>query len=143
MFIIDEYQLTCELATLAKTHQHPPGLCKAVVTDLLVFNSSVKSHLKHVSCAFCSLPRQCRLLPRCPGREETFPWFWNKHCLCRYTNGRSSAQAGGNHFCGIIKTVCDPHGCLCLELGFKSALGHYKNHFCHDFGIHSSTSLDT
>lgn len=50
-----------------------------------------------------------------------------------------------NHSCGIIKNVCDPHGCLCLiaELGFKSVLRHYKKHFCHIFWVHPSGRLDT
>lgn len=54
----------CELATLAKMHKHLPGLCKAVVVNLLVMNSSVEAHFKHVACTFCSLLRQCRLLLR-------------------------------------------------------------------------------
>lgn len=96
----------CELATLAKTHQHPPGLCKAVIIDLLVFNSSVKSHLEHVSCAF----------PPCQGSAGSgagsgsgAALLMQMHKWQRLSGAVVSLES--NLSCGFIKNVWDPHSC--------------------------------
>lgn len=40
------------LSLRAKTHKHLPGLCKAVVINLLVMNSPVEAHFERIACAF-------------------------------------------------------------------------------------------
>lgn len=138
----------CALATSAKTHQYPLGLCKPwqlVCLCLIVLLRVIWSKLLVHSAPCQGSAGYC---PAAQGGKK-HPHGSRTALLVQIHKwqelGAAVMSLEDNHSCGIIKNVCDPHGCLCLiaELGFKSVLRHHKKHFCHIFWVHPSGRLDT
>ena len=102
--------LLCFWASHTKMHKHLPGLCKAVVIDSLVINSSVETHFK------ASL--LCTLLPVMAVQAITQVFHCKRKNICCY----SCRQTSG--WCSVVLSVCCHSGITTL-VGLSEMYGIY------------------